>query len=82
MPPVIDTEKCVACGHCAQICPDEVFGLERAQGTAPAVLYPDECWHCNACALDCPRGAIALRFPLHYMVLKTDAAALNPKPGV
>ena len=74
MPPVIDPEKCIACGTCAQICPDEVFRLERE-------MYPDECWHCNACALDCPKQAIALRFPLHYMILKTDAATLNKKAG-
>ena len=77
----IDPEKCIACGTCAQICPDEVFRLERERGEIPVVMYPDECWHCNACALDCPKHAIELRFPLHYMILKTDAATLNRKAG-
>lgn len=43
MPPVIDPEKCIACGTCAQICPDEVFRLERERGEIPVVMYPDEC---------------------------------------
>lgn len=81
MPPVIDTQKCTTCGHCAQICPDEVFQLERPKGEIPTVRYPQECWHCNACALDCPAHAIELRFPLHYMLLKTDAATLNARKG-
>ena len=81
MPLVIDPEKCIACGTCAQICPDEVFRLEGERGEIPVVMYPDECWHCNACALDCPKHAIELRFPLHYMILKTDAATLNRKAG-
>ena len=81
MPPVIDQEKCIACGTCAQICPDELFRLERKKGEIPTIMYPDECWHCNACVLDCPKQAIELRFPLHYMVLKTDASTLNQKTG-
>ena len=48
MPPVIDPEKCIACGTCAQICPDEVFRLERERGEIPVVMYPDECWHWTA----------------------------------
>lgn len=37
MPPVIDQEKCIACGTCAQICPDEVFRLERKKGEIPTI---------------------------------------------
>ena len=73
--------NCIACGTCAQICPDEVFRLERKKGEIPTIMYPDECWHCNACVLDCPKQAIELRFPLHYMVLKTAASTLNQKTG-
>ena len=45
MPPVIDPEKCVKCGTCADICPLEVYGRRPARGEIPAVRYPDECWH-------------------------------------
>lgn len=55
MPPVINLEKCVKCGQCADICPLEVFGCKPARGEAPVVRFPDECWHCNVCAQDCPR---------------------------
>ena len=64
MPPVIDRERCIACGTCVNVCPQDVFwGSEKEQ--APIVSYGEECWHCNACVLDCPsEGAIRLRIPL------------------
>ena len=68
MPPIIDEEKCTACGVCAEICPQDVFwGSHKKQ--IPVIVYPDECWHCNACVLDCPsEGAIRLRIPFPMFV--------------
>ena len=64
MPPIINNQKCTACGKCVDICPQDVFfGSERKK--TPVITYPEECWHCNACVLDCPiEGAISLRIPL------------------
>ena len=64
MPPIINKEKCLACGQCADVCPMDVF-FGSADNEIPVVSYPEECWHCNACILDCPvDGAIRLRIPL------------------
>ena len=70
--PIIDKEKCNACGVCADICPTDVF---RAAGRKeiPEIKYPEECWHCNACVLDCKRSAITLRIPLPAMMLHVEA---------
>jgi adenylylsulfate reductase subunit B len=64
MPPVIDQNRCIGCGICVNLCPQDVFfGSKRKK--IPMVSYPDECWHCNACVLDCPKeGAIRLSIPL------------------
>lgn len=68
MPPVIDPNKCKACGKCADICSEDVFFGSR-KGEVPTVSYLEECWHCNACVLDCPvEGAIRLRIPLPLMI--------------
>jgi adenylylsulfate reductase subunit B len=64
MPPVINEEKCKACGKCVDSCPQDVFfGSENKM--IPVISYPEECWHCGACTLDCPiEGAVSLRIPL------------------
>lgn len=71
MPPVIDKEKCIACGVCSDICPCDVIHLD--QEDLPEVTYPEECWHCNACVLDCASEAIRLRVPLPAMMLYVDS---------
>ena len=72
MPPFINEEKCTGCALCAQICPVDVFSMNKTE-KKPAIKYPDECWHCNACVLDCPSGALALRVPLTASLLYMDA---------
>lgn len=68
MPPVINEDKCVKCGKCADICSEDVFFGSKKK-MFPVVAYPEECWHCNACVLDCPvPGAIKLRIPLPMMI--------------
>ena len=76
MPPVIDEEKCVGCGTCAQICPLDVLKYHKETRTV-TVRYPDECWHCRACAIDCPTQAITIRYPLSHMMLHVDVPNVN-----
>ena len=40
MPPVIDREKCLGCGVCADICPLQVFSHNRAKDKVPEVRRP------------------------------------------
>lgn len=61
MPPVIDRDKCNACGVCDEHCPLDVFYMENDE---VEVRYPKECWHCGACRQDCPTGAVSIEFPL------------------
>ena len=64
MPPVIDHEKCVTCGNCAEICPVDVYhGSEERE--IPTVTYGSDCVFCSACILECPTDAITLRYPLY-----------------
>ena len=68
MPPVINDKKCIACGKCANICPQDVF-WGSVKKKVPVITYPEECWHCNSCVLDCPvPGAIRLRIPFPMFV--------------
>lgn len=76
MPPVINKDKCNACGICADYCPTDIY-RRGEKGEIPTVVYPDECWHCNACVLDCKSGAIKLRIPLPAMMLYVEAPSLK-----
>jgi len=70
MPPVINKDKCTACGTCANICPQDVF-YGSTEKEIPVVNYPEECWHCSACVLDCPvEGALRLRMAFPMMVMR------------
>ncbi len=71
--PVVEPEKCTACGDCVEACPLELFTLEpishklivqcRAPlaGEAIRALCRVACDACGRCALDAPPGAIEMR---------------------
>jgi adenylylsulfate reductase subunit B len=63
MPPVIDSEKCIPCSICVEVCPEDVF-FGSPRKVIPTVAYADECFHCAGCVTDCPTDAISLYFPL------------------
>lgn len=67
MPPVIDAEKCIACGVCADLCAEDVF-FGSTEGGTPVVSHPEACFHCHLCAEQCPAGALWLRTPMPMLV--------------
>jgi NAD-dependent dihydropyrimidine dehydrogenase PreA subunit len=52
---IVDTEKCVGCGECVDVCPSDVFELQDEKSV---VVSPDECVECCACVEACPEDAI------------------------
>ncbi len=59
MKPVVDEEKCIGCGNCAEICPS-VFQLYEEKSR---VIDADACDYaecCEAAAENCPTEAITL----------------------
>jgi pyruvate ferredoxin oxidoreductase delta subunit len=63
--PVIDKEKCIGCGRCADFCPDacikmiEEKGLDNQIKKKAQVDY-DFCKGCGVCAAVCPVKAITM----------------------
>ena len=69
MPPVIDPNKCIACGKCVDICTEDVF-FGSKKDEVPTVTYPRECVHFSGCVYECPvPGAIRLRIPLPLLLV-------------
>jgi len=61
---IVDTELCIGCGQCYEVCPTDIFEFHKEEKTL-TVAYPEECWYCGACIYDCPvEGALQIEFPL------------------
>ena len=55
--PEVDQEKCIGCGECIDICPNEVLELvdEKAE-----VVETEECVGCESCVEVCEQEAITV----------------------
>jgi ferredoxin len=52
-----DTDKCIGCGMCLEVCPHEVFAINEK---CVQILNRDACMECGACSLNCPVGALSV----------------------
>ena len=53
----VDDEKCVGCGECVDICPQEVFELQDEKSVPVAA---EECVGCESCIEVCDEEAITV----------------------
>ena len=52
-----DQKLCKGCGVCIQICPMDVFRMDKKNSKA-LIKYPEDCQLCELCVLECPTKAI------------------------
>lgn len=53
----LDGEACIGCGRCVEVCPHQVFALDRGRAR---ILDLDACMECGACRRNCPADAITV----------------------
>jgi len=53
----LDSEKCVGCGMCVNVCPHNVFELFAGKAK---IIDLDSCMECGACAKNCAFSAITV----------------------
>jgi len=52
---VVDPDRCTACGHCADVCPDGAITV-----TTVKVIDRERCSTCGCCVSICERHAIRI----------------------
>jgi ferredoxin len=52
---VLNEDKCIGCGLCAEVCPHSVFEMQKQK--AHLVDF-NACMECGACVTNCPTDAI------------------------
>jgi len=52
-----NSELCVGCGMCVNVCPHAVFIIEDHKAK---IINRDDCIECGACQLNCPVDAITV----------------------
>lgn len=54
LPAFLITDKCIGCGACASVCPQNCIDVSRI----PFVIDQTHCLHCGNCFSDCPVSAV------------------------
>lgn len=54
-----NSEKCVGCGDCMKVCPQECYVMGQNKKSVHA--FPDRCMECGACQLNCRAEAISMQ---------------------
>jgi NAD-dependent dihydropyrimidine dehydrogenase PreA subunit len=54
----IDSDKCIGCGVCIEVCPHNVLFIK---GGKAEILDKDFCMECSGCAVNCPTSAISVQ---------------------
>jgi len=52
----LDTDKCIGCRRCAEVCPHGVFAIDDKKAR---ITDRDLCMECGACQNNCPADAIS-----------------------
>lgn len=77
---MLDADKCVGCGMCADVCPHAVFEVAQRK---VRLRDRDGCMECGACALNCPAGAITVNAGVGcaYALIKGALTGSEPSCG-
>jgi len=71
----VDTDKCIGCGLCTEVCAFGAIVLEEVDGKKKAKNISASCKGCGLCASSCPQHAIDMLHFRHQQILAAVCAA-------
>ena len=76
----LESDKCIGCGRCVEVCPHRVFRLNDRKAE---IAHLDKCMECGACEMNCPTAAISVRSGVGcaYAILKGRSRGTKPDCG-
>jgi len=54
----LNSEKCIGCGDCVEVCPQQCYVMGKDHKSVHA--FPERCMECGACKLNCRGEAISV----------------------
>lgn len=54
----INSDKCVGCGDCVEVCPQQCYTMGSNGKSVHA--FAERCMECGACGLNCNAGAVSV----------------------
>lgn len=69
MLPIVDLEKCLACGKCIRWCPAQAISIVT-ESKKHAYVNQDTCIGCGECTVTCPNGALEIGWKQEENVLQ------------
>ena len=54
----MNSDKCTGCGICIEVCPHNVFMMNKGKS---AIADKDSCIECGACVKNCPFNALEVK---------------------
>jgi len=55
-----DPKKCIGCGLCAKVCPNEAIKMVEFEGRKCPQIHLGKCCFCALCAENCPTQALKM----------------------
>ncbi len=80
--PNVDTENCIGCGKCLDICAHDAPVIADKKAT----IYHDKCVGCGRCIGVCPKDAVVPNYDeandvLNYKIAEYTKATINKRPN-
>lgn len=75
---LLKLEKCVGCGICVSVCPNEAIELVECMGERYPQIHLGKCCFCALCAEYCPRDALKLTPQATISVFDKSSAVYGP----